>query len=400
MVKSTKKIKKKPISPVTLKEAVQGREEFDNSSVLGIDIEHFKRTLDLFKYSLDYAEAIVNTVREPLVVLNKDLQVLTANKAFYQAFEIIPEKIENKPFYEVGGGELNIPKFKKLLRNVLNKDAAFEDFEIEYTTESKGKRILILNARKFYRQINATQTILLAIEDVTKQRNSEKQKDEFAALIMHELKNPVSTINGYLQLIQAHLAKTGDKKVLEYARIMKEQVYRLTSLINGLLNSTHIRAVGFNYNYSVFDIGELIRETVASVQTNCTTHTLYIKKNVSRYIKGDRDRISQVLINLIINAIKYSPHADKVIIRAEIVINKVVVSVQDFGFGISKENQKRVFDRFFKINGSQKDTYYGIGLGLDISSQIVRHHKGRIWVESSGKKGSLFSFSIPLTIKK
>lgn len=349
----------------------------------------------MFKYSLDYAEAIVNTVREPLVVLNKDLQVLTANKAFYQSFEISPEKIENRPFYEVGEGELNIPKFKKLLRSVLTKGTSFEDFEIEYTTPTKGKRVLLLNARKFYRQINATETVLLAIEDVTKQRSSDKQKDEFAALIMHELKNPVSTINGYLQLIQAHLAKSGDKKVLEYSRIMKEQVYRLTSLINGLLNSTHIRAVGFSYSYSVFDCGDMIRHTVESVQASCTTHKLLLKKNVSRYVKGDRDRLSQVLINLIINAIKYSPHANKVIIQAEIARNRVVVSVRDYGFGISKENQKRVFDRFFKINGSQKDTYYGIGLGLDISSQIVRHHKGRIWVESSGTRGSVFSFTIP-----
>lgn len=99
-----KGVSKKVESPATLKEAVQGRDESsNNSSILGIDIDHFKHTLDLFKYSLDYAEAIVNTVREPLVILNKDLQVITANKAFYQTFNLLPEKLENRPFYELGG---------------------------------------------------------------------------------------------------------------------------------------------------------------------------------------------------------------------------------------------------------------------------------------------------------
>lgn len=382
-------------APATLKEAVQGREILTSPNVLGIDIEHFKRTLDLFKYSLDYAEAIVNTVREPLVVLNKNLQVMTANNAFYQAFDIIPENLENKPFYEVGNGELNIPKFKKLLKMVLINDKSFENFEIEYATASKGKRILLLNARKFYRKINNTETILLAIEDVTKQRNFEKQKDEFAALIMHELKNPVSTLSGYLHLTQAHLSKNGDIKILEYTKIMKEQVYRLTSLINGLLNSSQIRAVGFDYNNSVFEIGELIDQTIESVQVSCKTHKLVLKNKINRYIEGDRDRISQVLVNLLINAIKYSPNANIVEIKVELNKNKIIISVIDFGFGISKENQKKVFDRFFKVRGSQNNTYYGIGLGLDISSQIVRHHKGKIWVESSKEEGSIFSFSLP-----
>lgn len=201
-------------SPATLKEAVQGRDEFPSTTVLGIDIDQFKHNIDLFKYSIDYAEAIVNTVREPLVILNKDLQVITANRAFYQTFQLMPDKLENRPFYELGEGALNIPKFKKLLQKVLKKGTSFDDFEIEYELPRLGKRVLLLNARKFYRQINDTQTILLAIEDVTKLRNVESQKDEFASIIMHELKGPVSTINGYLQLLEGHLAGRDDKKLL------------------------------------------------------------------------------------------------------------------------------------------------------------------------------------------
>lgn len=254
----------------------------------------------------------------------------------------------------------------------------------------------MLNARKFYRQINATQTILLAIEDVTKQRDFEKQKDEFASVIMHELKTPVSTISGYLQLLEAHLSKRDDKKLLSYTESMGDQVMRLTSLINGLLNSSKIRAVGFEYRDKIFDINELIVETIKDVQKTTKTHHITQEGKIIRYVQGDRMRIGQVLMNLLINAIRYSPNATKIIVRTEVKDRKVIIGVEDFGIGISKINQKKVFERFFRLNGTNEETYYGVGLGLDISSQIVHRHKGKLWVDSTEGKGSQFNFSLPI----
>lgn len=321
---------------------------------------------------------------------------MTANRAFYQTFNLLPEKLENRPFYELGEGELNIPKFRNLLQKVLKKGVSFNNFEIEYHVPKKGKRILLLNARKFYRQINSTQTILLAIEDITKAKNYDKQKDEFASVIMHELKTPVSTISGYLQLLQAHLSKQGDKKLLGYTDNMGEQVHRLTNLINGLLNSSKIRALGFNYSNGIFDINELITETIEGVQKTSDTHRIIQQGKIVSCVRGDKDRIAQVLVNLLINAIRYSPNANKVIVRTQVKDNKVIISVEDFGIGISKVNQKKVFERFFRLNNSNSETFYGVGLGLDISSQIIHHHKGKIWVESTQGKGSLFNFSLPI----
>lgn len=402
MKNNKKSIKRKEL-PATLKEAVQGRDESLNSIILGIDINHFKHTLDLFKYSLDYAEAIVNTVREPLVILNKELKVLTANRAFYQTFNLLPDKLENRPFYELGAGELNVPQFRKLLQRVLTKGTSFDNFEIDYHIPKIGKRILLLNARKFYRQINATETILLAIEDVTKIRQYEKQKDDFAAVIMHELKGPVSTIRGYQQLLQAHLSKrtsketlSSDNKLLGYAEHIGEQTVRLTSLINGLLNSSKIRAVGFDFHDEIFDINELITDTIQDIQKTTPTHMITKEGKVVSYVRGDKDRIAQVLINLLLNAIRYSPNATKIIVRTSLKMGKLVITVEDFGIGISKINQKKVFQRFFRINNANKETFYGVGLGLDISSQIVNHHKGSMWVDSIEGKGTKFNFSLPL----
>ncbi len=254
----------------------------------------------------------------------------------------------------------------------------------------------MLNARKFYRRVNNTETILLAIEDVTKARHYEKQKDEFASVIMHELKTPVSTINGYVQLLQAHLSKRDDKKLLGYADSMGDQVLRLTSLINGLLNSSKIRAVGFDFHEKIFDINELITETIKDIQKTTKTHNITQESKILGYVKGDRSRIAQVIMNLLINAIRYSPNATKIIVRASIKNGKVNVGVEDFGIGISKINQKKVFERFFRLNGTNEETYYGVGLGLDISSQIVHHYKGKIWVDSTEGKGSMFNFSLPV----
>jgi two-component system CheB/CheR fusion protein len=392
-----KKTGKKRELPATLKEAVQGRNKSsEKNSVLGIDINHFKHTLDLFKYSLDYAEAIVNTVREPLVVLNKNLQVITANRAFYKTFNVLPEKIENRPFYELGKGELNIPSFKKLLQKVLTKGTSFDNYEIEYYVPKLGKRTLLINARKFYRQINETQTILLAIEDNTVARKYDKEKDEFASIIMHELKGPVSTISGYLQLLQAHLSQQDDKKLLGYADNIEDQVQRLTSLINGLLNSSNIRAVGFQYSDdTIFDMNELITQIIQDTQKLSDTHRISQEGKIVRYVKGDRNRIGQVLINLLMNAIRYSPNATRVIIKTSFKDGKVIIAVEDFGIGISKENQKKVFERFFRLNDSTEQTFYGVGLGLDISAQIVKHYKGKMWIESKGSDGTIFNFSLP-----
>lgn len=213
---------------------------------------------------------------------------------------------------------------------------------------------------------------------------------------MHELKGPVSAISGYLQLLEANLVKRNDKKLVGYTESMGIQVHRLTSLINGLLNSSMIRAVGFEFQNEVFEINDLITHAIADVQQTSASHKISQEGDIEMYVKGDRERITQVLTNLLINAIRYSPNAYKVIVRTSLKDNKVIISVEDFGIGISKINQTKVFERFFRSNITNKETFYGVGLGLDISSQIVHHHKGKIWVESTQGKGSLFNFSLPI----
>lgn len=203
-----------PIVPhATVKEAVQKRiTPIDHSSIIpGIDVNELKHSLDILKYALDYSEAIVETVRVPLIVLNKKLEVLTANRSFYETFKLTPEETENKLIYKLNGNAWNIPKLKILLEKILPTNTLFENYEVEINLPHIGFRILLLNARRTYRQVNNTEAILLAFEDVTDRRQLEKQKDDFIGIVSHELKTPLTSIKVFSELLEKHHMQNEDK---------------------------------------------------------------------------------------------------------------------------------------------------------------------------------------------
>jgi signal transduction histidine kinase len=143
-----------------------------------------------------------------------------------------------------------------------------------------------------------------------------------------------------------------------------------------------------------FDFKNLVSETVENVKNISQLHFLSIKENESVFINGDRFRLEQVITNLLTNAVKYSPQSNQVIVNSIVKDNQVLFSVQDFGIGIDKENATKVFERFYRVKTNS--TFGGFGLGLYISAEIIKAHKGKIWVESEGGNGSVFYFSLPL----
>jgi signal transduction histidine kinase len=140
----------------------------------------------------------------------------------------------------------------------------------------------------------------------------------------------------------------------------------------------------------------LVQETVENVQGTTQTHRLILEKLESVRVFGDRDRLGQVLINLLTNAIKYSPQADKVLVQVVAEGTQAVVRVQDFGVGIAEAYQTKIFERFYQISEPEMKAYSGLGIGLYIVSEIIKRHEGRIWVESRKGTGSTFSFGLSL----
>lgn len=344
----------------------------------------------------DYAEAIVETVREPLVVLNGKLRIITANRSFYKIFHVKKKETEGKLIYKLGNGQWDNPQLRQLLEKILPNKTFFQDFEIEHDFPFIGKRVVCLNARKVVQKNSNEPMILLAIEDITEKKHIEQQKDDFISIASHELKTPVTSMKAYAQLLQKHPLITKDIKASYMLEKMDIQMNRLMELVASFMNVYKMRTHKLRLKKERFQLQELIAEVVGNFQYTISSHVVERIDTTKINIYADKARINQVLVNLISNAIKYSPNADKVIVTQNQDTDKVTVSVQDFGMGIPKAEQDKIYERFFRAKGKKEGNIPGLGLGLYISTEIVKQHGGKLWVDSKEGKGSTFYFTLPI----
>jgi PAS domain S-box-containing protein len=235
-----------------------------------------------------------------------------------------------------------------------------------------------------------------ACVDITIQKYLQRQKDDFIGIASHELKTPVTSIKAYTQVLEKMMLQKGNTQEAGMMKRMDLQINRLTSLIGDLLDVTKITSGKLQFNDQLFDFVDFIKNLLEDMQVTTTKHQLIGKFPDSCMVYGDKDRIGQVITNLINNAIKYSPSANQIIINSNVKDSEVTVCVQDFGIGISKENVGRVFEQFYRVSGDMQHTFPGLGLGLYISSEIIKREGGRIWVTSEEGKGSTFCFALPL----
>jgi PAS domain S-box-containing protein len=232
--------------------------------------------------------------------------------------------------------------------------------------------------------------------DLTEQKRLERQKDDFLGIASHELKTPVTSIKAYAQALETIFRRKGDNRAADQLSKMDTQVDKLSNLINDLLDVTKIQAGRLQFHRTEFKANELVEEIVEEVQRTATNHTIKVKLDQNTVVYGDRDRVGQVLLNFLTNAIKYSPQSEIVEVSSKVLHDSITISVRDYGVGIPQSKQEKVFDQFFRVEGPKHETYPGLGLGLYISKEIIQREKGKIWVKSTEGKGSTFSFSIPL----
>jgi signal transduction histidine kinase len=226
------------------------------------------------------------------------------------------------------------------------------------------------------------------------------RKDDFLSIASHELKTPVTSLKAYTQLLQMDAKENGDSKREMMFLKMDSQVDKLTALITDLLDTSKMQNGKLVYNNTFFQLNELIKEVVDEMKATNVYHNVIIEKNVPLQLYADRDRISQVLTNLLSNAIKYCPDCKKIIVKLENDAGMAICSVQDFGNGIIKAQQDKIFERFYRVTGNNLHTYPGLGLGLFIAKEIIERHDGKIWFESEEGKGSIFYFSLPIAVNQ
>lgn len=377
----------------TSKEEIQA----SNEELLVVNAELQLRNAQM-QEARDFADAIVETIREPLLVLDADLRVQRANQAFYRRFQVKPADTEHRRIFELGDGYWNIPALRTLLEELLPTNHFFTDYEVDHTFPGIGRRIMLLNAHR----IDNVPLILLAMEDITARKRVEEEKqqlleqrEEFMAIASHELKTPVTSLKGYTQVLHAHFAKAGDEHSATLLSKMAAQLDKLIKLIGELLDVTSIEAGKLSWHNEQFDLDALVRGIIEEMSHTTERHRISIKGAARTPVFGDPERIGQVLINLLTNAMKYSPQADIILVKIASNSENATVAVQDFGIGIVPEKHAQVFDRFFRVSDSEHETYPGLGLGLFISAQIVKRQGGRMWVESRVGEGSTFFFTVP-----
>lgn len=232
--------------------------------------------------------------------------------------------------------------------------------------------------------------------DIHEMKAQEQLKDYFISMASHELKTPITSIKGYVQILINIHEKGGDLFLIKSLNTIDRQINKLTNLITDLLDLSKIKIGSLSLNKEKFSIMDQIGEITEQISQINPDAKITISNPIDQVIFADKERIGQVLINFLTNAIKYSSSGSGIMINTAIDEENIIISVVDQGIGISKINQDKIFERFFRVEGKNQNTFPGFGIGLFICNDIIRKHKGEIGVNSEPGKGSEFYFSIPI----
>ncbi len=386
-----------------------------------IDIDLLKRNEIELEAARNYATAIIETLHQPLIVLNDDLQVITANRAFYQIFQMQPHQTEQQSVFELGNGDWDIPKLRSLLNDILLLDISVQDYEVTQNFAQLGTRTMLLNACRI-EQGNVGQMILIAIEDIT-ERNLQKQqmvvknqelseamtayeranraKSVFLGNMSHELRTPLNAIMGFSQILldRPHL----DVEAQEYIEIILQSSEHLLSLIEDLLDISRIEANKIEIAPNPLNLSNFLDVTMAmihfkAIEKNLTLTTQFAS-DLPETIHADEKCLRQVLLNLLSNAIKFTETGTitfSVTLSQSTSSNqRIQFAIADTGVGMTAAEMEKIFLPFEQAGKSEMRAQ-GAGLGLAISQNLVQKMGGEIKVVSEVNLGSTFSFELDL----
>lgn len=393
--------------------------KIDGAVMMLIDIDALKHSMAQLQYSRNYAQAIVETVREPLMVLDSNLRVLTANQSFYATFHTTAAETEQYLLFELGKGQWNIPRLRQGLEQILPSATQLRDFEVEQDFAQIGHKTMLLNACTMTQAENGTM-ILLAIADITEQKRLEvellqaleqeqlfrsqaeaanRSKDEFLSMVSHELRNPLNSILGWSQLLrQQTLDATKTVQGLEaIERSARAQSY----LIEDLLDISRITSGHLRLKSDPLQLTLVIAAALDVVQVNAEAKQIQLQANLAsttESMRGDAERLQQVVWNLLTNAIKFTPAGGRVDVTLTYFDAQAQISVSDTGCGISADFLPHIFERFSQADSSRSRSNSGLGLGLSIVRHLVELHGGTIEAASPGEQqGSTFTIRLPLS---
>lgn len=287
---------------------------------------------------------------------------------------------------------------ERIRREVASAVAERGLYETEYRVRWPDTTVHWIAARgqAFYGEDGSPLRMAGMTLEITERKEFEYRKDEFIGIASHELRTPVTALKGYTQLLQRKFVQQGLQEHATILTRMDGQLNRLTKLVVDLLDISKMQMGKVAYSIAPFDFDAWIQNLTHDLQQASAQHTIMLTGAASRKVMGDHDRLEQVFINLITNAIKYSPHAERVDVKIAPELDSVTVHIKDYGVGIPKQHHRKIFDRFYRVSSLSNNFFPGLGVGLYITHEIIQAHNGKIWLESAEEQGSTFFVSLPL----
>ena len=365
-----------------------------------------------------YAQDVVDTVREPLLILDGSLRVHSANRAFYQTFHVVPEETERRLVYELGNGQWDIPALRTLLEDIVPMSSVFNDFELAHDFPVIGQRVMLLNARKM-RQRNHAELLVLAMEDVTDRRRAEAEvakardaaeaanrtKSLFLANMSHELRTPLNAIVGYSEMLQEEAVERQLQDFSADLEKISTSGRHLLGLINDILDLSKIEAGKMELSLESFDIATLVGEVASTIgiqaAKNGNSLEVLHAPDVG-VMRGDLSKVRQGLFNLVSNAAKFTHEGQiKVVAERRSMDGSewIQFRVSDTGIGLSADQIVRLFQPFTQADASTTRRFGGTGLGLALTRRFCQMMGGDVTVHSVPGEGSVFTIKLPATIQ-
>lgn len=286
-----------------------------------------------------------------------------------------------------------------IIEGVFVKAVSGGKYDVEYRTvgAEDGKiRWVKAKGQAYFDEKDEPIRFIGSVLDITEQKNDELRKNDFIGMVSHELKTPLTSLNGYTQVLTAKAIQNNDAFAINALSKVNKQIHMMKSLINGFLNVSRLQSGKIVLQKNNFLLDVLIHDLIDEFKFTSPTHPIYFEPCKAIKIRADLEKISSVVSNLISNAIKYSPIGSPITVSCEVCEPQVKISVADQGIGIPEEDKSKLFDRFYRVNHKTTQHISGFGIGLYLCAEIVKHHQGEIWVESTMDQGSVFSFTLPL----
>jgi two-component system CheB/CheR fusion protein len=411
-----------------------------NEELIIVNQELYDRNEQL-NLSRLYAESIVTTIREPLVILNRHLEVRTANKSFYKKFKTTEEETEGKTIFELGNNQWDNPGLRKMLEKILPDQSGIVDFEVSYDFPGVGLRIMLLNATQILRDNVEDQSILLAFEDVTEKRKvvkdlklfsqelekqvsertfslnkantelnySNESLEQFAYIASHDLQEPLRKIKTFSTLLQERFYDQLPKEAQEFIKKITNSSERMSNLIKEVLEFSKV--LHGDVEFEKVDLNNIFSELINDFDLLINEKNAIIKFDQLPEIDAIPIQIKQLFYNLLSNALKFSNAGHQPVIkitsrmlsREDISKYKSLnqesayceISIQDNGIGFDQKFSDQIFLIFHRLHG--RNEYEGTGIGLALCKKIVINHQGEIYANAKESAGALFVILLPLS---